>query len=307
MREFLLIACAVAATAIACGAARAADTPKTLRLFPDSRLVTEDRISVEVVGKGPDLVLIPGLASSRETWKATAERLKGRYRLHLVQVAGFAGEPARANAKGEVMGPTAEAIDAYIREQKLAPATVIGHSMGGTMILMLAERHSDDLKKALVVDALPFYGMARGGPAATPATMQPAAAAARDGILASSDDQYRAQLAAQMPGMVTAPASRAMIVDWGLASDRSVVARAMYEDLQTDLRPDLAKITTPITLLYPDYTPAGAPAGAIRQTYVPAFAPAASIKPVEIEHAVHFIMLEQPAVFDKALDDFLAR
>jgi pimeloyl-ACP methyl ester carboxylesterase len=302
MREFLLIACA--SVVLACGPAQAA-APDPNRLFPESRLVVQDRISVEVVGKGPDLVLIPGLSSSRETWKATAERLKGRYRLHLVQVAGFAGEPARANAQGEVMGPTAEAIDTYIREQKLAPATVIGHSMGGTMILMLAERHPQDLKKALVVDALPFYGMARGGAGATPASVQPMAAAMRDAILHSTPDQYRVSLTAQMPGMATAPADRTMIVNWGMASDYSVVARAMYEDLQTDLRPDLPKITTPITLLYPDYAPVGAPPGSIKQVYVPAFAPAAKVTPVEVEHSVHFIMLEQPAVFDKALDAFL--
>ena len=74
----------------------------SLKLFSDSRLVRGDRISVEVVGQGPDVVLIPGLASSRETYRRTAERLRGRYRLHLVQVAGFAGEPAAANASGPV-------------------------------------------------------------------------------------------------------------------------------------------------------------------------------------------------------------
>ena len=39
------------------------------------KVVVRDRFSDEVVGKGPDLVFIPGLASSRVTWKATAERL----------------------------------------------------------------------------------------------------------------------------------------------------------------------------------------------------------------------------------------
>jgi hypothetical protein len=47
------------------------------RLFADSRIVVRDRFSDEVVGKGPDVVFIPGLASSRATWKATAERLRG--------------------------------------------------------------------------------------------------------------------------------------------------------------------------------------------------------------------------------------
>jgi hypothetical protein len=34
--------------------------------------VVRDRFSDEIVGQGPDLVLVPGLASSRGTWKATA-------------------------------------------------------------------------------------------------------------------------------------------------------------------------------------------------------------------------------------------
>ena len=102
---------------------RVADT----RLYKDSRFLIRDRFSVEVVGRGKDLVLVPGLSSSRDTWRVTADRLKDRYRLHLIQLAGFAGEPARANATGEFMGPVAEAIDAYLVEAKLTPATYIGH------------------------------------------------------------------------------------------------------------------------------------------------------------------------------------
>ena len=60
--------------------------------------------------------------------------------------------------------PTAEAIDAYLVEQKLTPATVIGHSMGGTMTLYLAEHHPEHLKKALMVDSLPFLGGMQGRP-----------------------------------------------------------------------------------------------------------------------------------------------
>ncbi|HWW12828.1 MAG TPA: hypothetical protein VN018_09935, partial [Brevundimonas sp.] len=51
-----------------------------------------DRLSVEVVGQGPDLILIPGFGCSREVWRVEAERLKATHRVHLVQLAGFAGE-----------------------------------------------------------------------------------------------------------------------------------------------------------------------------------------------------------------------
>src|SRR3954467_2165554 len=154
-RALLAGALALAAVTAATAAPAPADPN---RLFADSKVVVRDRFSDEIVGKGPDLVLIPGLASSRVTWKATAERLRGKYRLHLIQIAGFAGEPSRANATGDVLIPTAEAIDAYLVQQKLTPATVIGHSLGGTTILSLAEHHPTHFRKAMMVDTLPFFG-----------------------------------------------------------------------------------------------------------------------------------------------------
>jgi pimeloyl-[acyl-carrier protein] methyl ester esterase len=304
MRHVLSAVCVAALMSIAAAHAAPADPN---RLFSDSSLVVQDRISVEVVGKGPDLVLIPGLASSRATWKATAERLKGRYRLHLVQVAGFSGEPARANAKGEVVVATEEAIDAYIRDQKLAPATVIGHSLGGTMTLMLAERHPGDIRKGMLVDALPYYGTQMGGPTATPASMKDMAIRTRDQTASATDQEFRASSARNIAYMVSAPADRDTVGLWAGASDHAVVGQATYDDLQLDLRPDLGKVAAPITLLYPDYTPIGAAPGAVAQQYADAYASAPTVKRVLVEHSLHFIMLDQPAAFDKALDEFLAR
>src|SRR5580698_6711201 len=74
-----------------------------------------DRVTVTVRGKGPDVLLIPGLASSNAVWDGIVKRLEGHYRLHLVQVAGFAGAPPQANASGPVLQPVANALDAYIK------------------------------------------------------------------------------------------------------------------------------------------------------------------------------------------------
>ena len=265
--------------------------------------IVRDRFSDEIVGQGPDLVFIPGLASSRDTWKATAERLKDRYRLHLIQVAGFAGEPARANAQGPVLVPTAEAIDAYLVEQHLTPATVIGHSLGGTMILYLAEHHAGDLKKAMIVDSLPFYATLMLGPNATVETVQPIA----DGIRSGKSKMTDAQRAQMLAVMATAPADRDMIGGWSKASDASAVANAMADDMMLDLRTGLAAITTPITLVYPDYVSIGRPKGGADTVYHAAYAPAKTFTFVRADNSVHFIMLDQPAQFNAALDAFLAQ
>ena len=83
----LALVAALPAQAQPASAPAAGTAPDPNRLFPDSQMIVRDRISVEVSGKGPDLVFVPGLASSRQTWRATAERLRAHYRLHLVPVA----------------------------------------------------------------------------------------------------------------------------------------------------------------------------------------------------------------------------
>jgi pimeloyl-ACP methyl ester carboxylesterase len=296
---------ALAAVALLSGPAAAQPDPN--RLFPESTVVVRDRFSDEVVGKGPDVVFIPGLASSRATWKATAERLRGRYRLHLIQVAGFAGEPARGNSAGEVVVPTAEAIDAYLVEQKLSPAVVVGHSLGGTMVLYLAQKHPEHLKKALVVDAVPFYATVMMGPQATVASATPMAARIRDAKWDGDSIAYGRSLEPQVARMVAGSADRSMVVGWSVASDHGVIMRALYDDLTLDLRPGMATIRTPIVVLYPDYAPAGAPPGAADAVYAPMFAAAPSIRTQRIDKSLHFIMLDQPQAFAAALDGFLAQ
>ncbi|MGI8840723.1 MAG: alpha/beta fold hydrolase [Caulobacteraceae bacterium] len=297
----LATALIVTAPSLAVAAQPAPAMQEANRLFPDSRIIVRDRISVEVVGTGPDLIFIPGLASSRDTWRATAERLRGRFRLHLVQVAGFAGEPARANAAGPVLIPTAEAIDAYITDQKLAPATVIGHSMGGTIALWLAEHHPADLKKVMIVDAAPFFAQVLMGPAMTLEQVRPIA----EGMRAAprqSDEAMNKLIAS----MVTSPADRARVAGWSRASDSSVVQHALADDLELDLRPGLAAIRTPITILYPDYVALGAPVGATDARYGDFYAalPRKTLK--RVDGSLHFIMFDQPAAFAADLDAFLA-
>jgi pimeloyl-ACP methyl ester carboxylesterase len=296
------------AAAVAVAALVATAAAAQTRLFADSRLVTLDRISVEVVGKGPDLILIPGLASSRETWRTTAERLRGRYRLHLVQVAGFAGEPIRGNKDGPIVAPVAEAIDGYIVQNRLAPAVLIGHSLGGTMSLYLAQKHPEHLKKVLLVDAMPLYAsVLMRGNVPPPAQLHAIALQISQGMMAASDADYAKSLDVQMTAMATAPENKKTIAGWTLASDRTAVVRAMTEDLELDLRPGLATTSVPITLLYPDYGPVGVPAGGADAQYTSAYAAAPNKTLKRIDKSLHFIMYDQPEAFAAALDAFLAQ
>jgi pimeloyl-ACP methyl ester carboxylesterase len=262
-----------------------------------------ERITVTVRGHGPDIVLIPGLASSSAVWDVTAARLEGHYRLHLIQVAGFAGSPARANAQGQIVQPTVDAIDAYIKTNQLKSPLVIGHSLGGLMGLMLADQHPEDVGKLMIVDSLPFFGVLMG--ATNTAGAAPLAAGMRDTVLGETQDAYAAGETNFLFSLVKSPAGRQTATAWAVASDKSVVARALYEDMTTDLRPKLHEIKTPVTMLYPLDPLTGMPQAVFDGLYRDNFAALPNKTIVRIDDSFHFIMLDQPETFAAQVDAFL--
>ena len=86
----------VGLASLAVAGAAAAQPADPNKLFADSQVVVRDRFSVEVVGKGPDVVLIPGLSSSPRVWDTTMAAIPG-YRYHVVRLAGFDGTAPAAN------------------------------------------------------------------------------------------------------------------------------------------------------------------------------------------------------------------
>jgi pimeloyl-ACP methyl ester carboxylesterase len=266
-----------------------------------------DRISVEVKGSGPDVVLIPGLSSSPRVWDATVAAVPG-YRYHLVRVAGFDGAKPGANAAGPVVAPVAEEIARYIAEAKLNKPAIVGHSLGGTWAMMVAARHPELVSKVMVVDMMPFVGAMFAGPTATAATLAPMADQVRKGIATTTDGEARRKKAEQtIASMMKTESGRAAAVAQSLASDPAVSGQAMYDLILADLRPELARIKVPMTVLWA--LPPGAPVteAQMEQFYKLSYAgvPQAAIK--EIPDSYHFIMVDQPKVFQSELKAFLGK
>ena len=264
--------------------------------FPDA---ADARFSVTVTGDGPDVLLVPGLASSGAVWDGTVADLKDHYRLHVLTLAGFAGEPAGANAEGDILAPSMEAIDAYIKANHLQKPVIVGHSLGGLMTLMLAKAHPEDAGKLVIVDALPYVGVIFN-PMATVEMIKPQAAALRDGMIAAPAEAFKAQQTAGAARLVTSPADQAKVLAWSLASDRRILAESFYEDLTMDLRPGLAGIDTPTVLIYPVAT--GEDATTTDAVYKTNYAAKPNITFSRIDNSRHFIMLDQPDAFYSALE-----
>lgn len=249
------------------------------------------RFSVRVRGTGPDVILIPGLTASRDIWRGTVAALPG-YRYHLVQIAGFAGEPARGNARGPIIASVAEELSRYIAAGGLRRPAIVGHSMGGTAGMLLAARHPAQIGKLMVVDMLP----------------KPAA------LFGSSPEGVRG-LADSLAEMAAAPGGRELVSAFmgmfgdakatGPASDPDVVARALHELATMDLTPQLPKIGAPVTVLYAVADPRRR--GAVEREYAAAYRLRRGANLVRVDNSGHMIMLDQPARFRAELAAFLRR
>ncbi|WP_284054703.1 alpha/beta hydrolase [Stakelama marina] len=210
-----------------------------------------DHISVATMGKGDPVVLIPGLSSPRAVWDVVAPGIAKGHKLYLVQVNGFAGGDPRGNLDPGILDGIVADLHEYIARNKIEGAAVVGHSMGGLVALMLAKAYPDDAGKLMIVDSLPYVGDIFM-PGATVAQVEPQARAMRDQQKASyGKPADAANVKATAMGLALKPSSQSTVAQWFEAADPRVSAQAMYEDMTTDLRPDMASIDTPITLVYP--------------------------------------------------------
>lgn len=263
------------------------------------------RITVTVEGKGKDVILIPGLSSSPRVWKEMIAAVPG-YRWHKVQVHGFAGTDKGGNSEGNVAAPVAEEIARYIAEQKLGPVMVIGHSMGGTMGLMLAARHPASVSKLMVVDMFPFVGAMFAGGNAKPEVLQPFADSIMNNMRTAPAEAYAKQLQATIASMVATESMRAGALEDATKTDRDVSARAYGELIMTNLIPELPKITAKTLVLY--VTPKGGTVTDAQMDgyYQMSYAPLKGSVLKRVPDAAHFIMWDNAPFFQAEVKAFLA-
>lgn len=301
LTALLLASLTIAATALS---AAADSAPTAASAQSPTEAFHSDRITVRTVGTGPDVVLIPGLSSSPAVWESTITALPG-FRYHLVQVRGFAGLEAGANADGPVVAPVAEEIARYLEYSKLEQPALIGHSMGGALAMMIAARHPELPGKVMVVDMMPFMG-AMFAPNATPKSVAPIAAQIRDGITTSPAETREAMTKQTIAGMVKTEELRAGPIADSLASDPGVSGQAMYELMTTDLRPELADIAVPLAVLWA--MPEGAPItkDQMAEFYRLSYASASRATIKHVQDSSHFIMFDASADFREILNRFLA-
>ena len=264
-----------------------------------------DRVEVQVRGSGPDVILIPGLASTAAIWDKTAAALEGRYRVHLVTVRGFGDLPAMANGEGSVSGPVAGELARYIQEQGLHRPALIGHSMGGQIALRIAAARPDRVGRIMVVDSSPFFpSLISAG--ATSADVEPLARIVYQGLMLFGDSALRTT--AQSAGVELGGASDALFGSLGWqGGDRRVLAQGLYEVMTADLRSRLPDIRVPVTVVYGWSPDASSPRAQVDDLFRAGFRNLPTPATFErIEGAEHMVMIDRPRQFQASVERFLA-
>lgn len=99
----------------------------------------------EVVGNGPELVLIPGTFADRRTWSRVIGRLSSRFRCLLLDPRGTheTPDPGTPFTADDLAGDVLEAMDAA----GFRRAHLVGQSLGACVAITLATRHPDRVRR----------------------------------------------------------------------------------------------------------------------------------------------------------------
>jgi pimeloyl-ACP methyl ester carboxylesterase len=108
------------------------------------------RIRYFVGGDGSPLLLVHGLGGAASNWVELVPELVRRYRVLVPDLPGHGGSSPLPAAP--TLSPFADVVAALAERERMLPATVVGHSLGGLVALRLALRHPDAVR-ALVLAA----------------------------------------------------------------------------------------------------------------------------------------------------------
>ena len=251
-------------------------------------------------------MLIPGLGCSATIWNDIAAMLVPRYRVHLVQIAGFGSEPPRDNISGDICARVAAEMAEYISTQPSKQMSVVGHSVGGEIGLILAADSRSLVSRLMVVDAVPDFASLIIGRNSSPRQRRDATEQMVSQIINASPADFLAQETLTVRSLVLNADCQGLIIDQEMASDRGVLARCVRELMLTDLTDNLRRILIPTAVLYAWSPASPLSTTATNELFSKAYERLSTVKLQRIEPSGHFIFLDQPEQFRLALNALLA-
>jgi len=101
---------------------------------------------------GPPILILHGLLGSGRNWTSIAKQLAETHRVFALDLRNHGRSPWADSMSFDEM---ADDVAAFIAAHDLRPATVIGHSLGGKVVMRLALTRPDLVERLVVVDVAP--------------------------------------------------------------------------------------------------------------------------------------------------------
>jgi pimeloyl-ACP methyl ester carboxylesterase len=257
-----------------------------------STLVTDQgMLHFEVFGRGQPVILLHGWLGSWGVWQETMAYLSRSYRTYALDFWGF-GESGKKRTS-YTMQDFVQLVDQFMESLGIDQAPLVGHSMGGTVGLMVALQNPHRTNKVVVIGS-PIEGTSLAFPLKM-AGLRPVARLVYNAMwvlklgiravapLISRDRRW--------PTKFNDDISRTTLMSF-MESIRSLH--------QTDLRPFLSQINLPVMGMYGDRDIIVKPD---QWEHLAAKLPCVRIE--RFRKAGHFIMLDETQRFILSLSDFL--
>ncbi len=190
-------------------------------------------------GKGPGLVLVPGIITPAVLWSDVADRLGKAFDVYVLDVRGR-GLSESGDHLDYGIDACAADVCAFVRSLKLGPAILVGHSNGARIAIRAARRPDASLQRIVLLDP-PVSGPGRRPYPSRLEPMLRLLEAARRG------EAWEGLLASPYPRWPE-PLMR-LRAQWLHTCDpraASVTHRGFHED---DIHADLPLLRTPATLI----------------------------------------------------------
>jgi pimeloyl-ACP methyl ester carboxylesterase len=117
------------------------------------------KLAVIERGQGRPILLLHGFATSSYTWHAIIPELSKNHRVIAIDLRGFGASDKPIDDHYSIQDQT-EAVQAFVEQENLRDLTVIGHSFGGGIALVMAlnaeQQRKPRIRNIVLIDSLAY-------------------------------------------------------------------------------------------------------------------------------------------------------
>ncbi len=106
-------------------------------------------LNIKIQGNGPPILILHGLFGSLDNWQTIANALSNEFTIYLIDLRNHGKSPHTEAFSYTLM---ANDIMYMIQKYQLVKPFMIGHSMGGKVVLELINLYPNDIGKSIIID-----------------------------------------------------------------------------------------------------------------------------------------------------------